>query len=106
MPPRRPTLKKSLRAFERAFADIAALAEALSDRVRVAERGAGRKGKATTKPRRQLHITPKRRAQLKLQGAYMSLMRQLKPAQKLRIKAVKQKRGFEAAIKVARKLVE
>jgi len=35
-------LKKSLRAIERAFADIAELADALSDGVRDAERGAGR----------------------------------------------------------------
>ena len=55
-------------------------------------------------PRRQLKITTKRRAQLKLQGAYMGYMRQLKPAQKLRVKAVKEKRGLEAAIGVARKL--
>ena len=102
MPPR-PTLKKSLRAIERAFADIAALAAALTDRVRVAKRGAGRA--TTAKPRlRKLTISPKRRAQLKLQGRYMGFMRQLKPAQKLRVKAVKEKRGYEAAIRVARRL--
>jgi len=40
-------------------------------------------------------------ARLKLQGAYMGLMRQLKPAQKLRVKAVNEKRGLEAAILMA-----
>jgi hypothetical protein len=104
LPPRRPTLKKSLRAIKRAFGDIESLFEGLAHRVRLAERGAGRKVKATGKPRRQLKITTKRRAQLRLQGAYMGYMRQLKPAQKLRVKAVKAKRGFEAAIRVARKL--
>ena len=99
----RPTLKTSLRAIERAFADIAALAEALTDRVRVAERGTGRA--TTAKPRRKMTITPKRRAQLKLQGAYMGYMRGLKPAQKARVKAVKEKRGFEAAIRVAKKML-
>src|SRR5260221_11898043 len=106
LPPRRPTLKKGLRAIERAFADIAALAHSLSDRVRIAERAAGRKVTATGKPRRKLMITPKRLAQLKLQGAYMGFMRQLKPAQKLRVKVVKEKRGFEAAIRVARSLAK
>jgi hypothetical protein len=101
--PPRPSLEKSLRAIERAFADIAELAEALSDRVRVAERGDGRA--TTAKPRRPLKLTPKRRAQLKLQGKYMGYMRQLKPAQKLRVKAVKENRGFEAAIGVAKKIV-
>ena len=101
MPPR-PSLKKSLRAIERAFADIAALAEALTDRVRGAKRGAGRA--TTAKPRRKLTITPKRRAQRKLHGSYIGHLRHLKPAQKLRVKAVMAKRGFEAAIGVARKM--
>ena len=101
MPPR-PTLKKSLRAIERAFADIAALADALSDRVRVAQSGTGRKPKATNQPRRQLKLTAKRRAQRKLHGSYIGHLRHLKPAQKLRVKAVKEKRGYRAAIKMAR----
>ncbi len=90
MPPR-PTLKKSLRAIERAFADIAALADALTDRVRVAERGAGRA--TTLKRRRKLTITPKRHAQLKLQGAYMGFMRQLGPRQQARVRAVRRSGG-------------
>jgi hypothetical protein len=97
-------LKKSLRAIERAFADIAGIALALTDDLRLAQRGTGRSGKPIAKPRRQVKINPKRRAQLKLQGAYMGYMRQLKPAQKLRVKAVKEKRGFEAAIRVAKKM--
>ena len=32
----------------------------------------------------------------------MGYMRQLRPAQKARVKAVKEKRGFEAATKLAR----
>ena len=103
MPPR-PTLKKSLRAIERAFADIESLFAGLTNRVRVAERGAGRKVAVTGKPRRQPKITAKRRAQLKLQEAYMGFVRQLGPRQKARVKAEKEKRGFEAAIRVARKL--
>jgi hypothetical protein len=106
LPPHRRALKKSLRAIERAFADIAALADALSDRVRVAERGIGRTVKTTATSRRQLRITPQRRAQLKLQGVYMTYVRQLGPRQKARVKAVKAKRGFEAAIRVAKRLVE
>jgi hypothetical protein len=51
-----------------------------------------------------MSISPKRRAQLKLQGAYMGYMRQLGPRQKAKVKAVKEKKGFEAAINEARKL--
>ena len=102
--PPRPSLKKSLRAIERAFADLAALAAGLADRVRVAERGAGRA--TTANPHRKLTITPKRRAQRKLHGSYIGHLRHLKPAQKLRVKAVKEKRGYEAAIRVAKKMGE
>jgi hypothetical protein len=64
--------------------------------------------KSTTskRKRRAVHITPKRRAQLKLQGSYMGFMRQLKPAQKARVKAVKERRGFGAAITIAQRLAK
>jgi hypothetical protein len=108
-------LKKSLRAIERAFADIERSLQQLGKQARKAARGAARNARRSGrksgrwlgvlgKPRRPLKLTPKRRAQLKLQGRYMGYMRQLKPAQKLRVKAVKAKRGFEAAIGVARTL--
>ncbi len=51
-------------------------------------------------------LTSSRRAQFKLQGASMGQIRQLKPAQKKRVKAVKEKRGFEAEIGVATKLAK
>ena len=103
MPPR-PSLTNSLLAIELAFAGIETVIAGLAKRVSAAERGAGRA--TTAKPRRKLTITPKRRAQLKLQGAYMSLMRQLGPRQQARVRAVKEKRGFEAAIRVATKLAK
>ena len=97
--PRHLSLKRHLRAIGRAFADIESTLERLDKRVRQMDRRS-----RTAKPRRPAVLTPKRRAQLKLQGAYMGFMRQLKPAQKARIKAVKAKRGFEAAIKAAKRL--
>jgi len=39
---------------------------------------------------------------LKLQGRYLGYMRQLKLAQKTRVKAVKAKKGIHAAIAAAR----
>jgi len=104
LPPRRTTLRKSLVAIERAFADIESLFAALAERVRAAEREVGRSVETKGKPRRQLKITAKRHAQLKLQGAYMGYMNKLAPRQKARVRAVKEKRGFEAAIRVARKI--
>jgi hypothetical protein len=97
-------LKKSLRAIERAFADLEKSLAQLSKRVRRAGREAVRKSAAAAGKRRTVRITAKRRAQLKLQGAYMGYVRQLKPAQKAKVKATKEKRGFEAAIRVAKRL--
>jgi len=96
---RRSSLKTSLRAIERAFVEIDATLRRLDKRVRNAERASRR-----TNGRRPAKLTPKRRAQLKLQGAYMGYVRQLKPAQKARVKVIKAKRGFEAAIRVARRV--
>jgi hypothetical protein len=94
-------LKKSLRAIERAFAEVETTLKRLDKRVRQVDRRSVVADKLGAS-RRPAKLTPKRRAQLKLQGAYMGYMRQLKPAQKARVKAIKEKRGFEAAIRVAR----
>ena len=79
----------------RAFGEI-------ETRLKRVERKASGVGKAVSRKGSKLRISPKRRAQLKLQGACMGYMGQLKPAQKLRVKAVKERRGYEAAIRVAR----
>jgi len=60
--------------------------------------------KATKPPRRKLRLSPERRRALKLQGSYLGYMRQLKPTQKARVKAVKAKKGIHAAIATARRL--
>jgi hypothetical protein len=101
---RRTSLKKSLRAIERAFTEIEASLNDLAKRVRRAERRAERKVRSVGSAARPITITPKRRAQLKLQGAYMGYMRQLAPRVKAQVKAVKEKKGFEAAIRLARRL--
>ena len=54
--------------------------------------------------RRSLKLSPRRRAGLKLQGAYMGFMRQLGPRQKTRVKALKAAEGFPAAIALAKSL--
>src|SRR5262245_47249549 len=116
---RRRSLKRTLRTIEHAFADLErhfadlakratpAARNAAREAARSARRSEGRTGRyvgVLGKPRHPLKLTPKRRAQLKLQGKYMGYMRQLKPTQKAKVKAVKEKRGFEAAIRLARQL--
>ena len=63
-----------------------------------------RKGPGGSKPRRSLKLSPRRRAALKLQGAYMGFMRQLGPRQKSRVKALKAAKGVAPAIALAKKL--
>ena len=97
--PRRSSLQTHLRIIRRSTRLIARAVTQLASHVRRVERDAIRK---SALPKRKLRISPKRRAQLRLQGAYMGHMRQLTPAQKARVKAVKERRGLEAAIRVAK----
>lgn len=88
-------IRASLVRTERALDRLAPL-------VRAAEKAA-RRGAAPR--RRTLRLSPARRKILKLQGSYMGFMRQLAPKHKARVKALKEKTGFPAAIAMARKLV-
>ena len=54
--------------------------------------------------KRKLKLSPARRRALKLQGSYLGYMRQLKPAQKARVKAVKANGGMRPAIAMARRM--
>jgi len=63
-----------------------------------------RKAPGGATPRRAPTLSPRRRADLKLQGAYMGFMRQLGPRQKARVKALKADKGMPAAIVLAKKL--
>lgn len=56
-------------------------------------------------PRRQRKLTPKDRARLKLQGEYLGLMRHLAKSHHARVKALRAKRGYPPAIKLARRLM-
>jgi len=98
----RAVVKKQLRAIKRAIVGIERSFEGVSKMLRRAERAAARK--TTGRAGRKLRITPKRRAQLKLQGAYMGYMRQLSARQKSRVKSLKEKRGYEAAIRLAKRI--
>ena len=70
--------------------------------VRAASEAAGRVSTAAAKVRRRL--SPKVRALRRQQGEYMGLVRRLKPAEKTRVRAVREKKGLGAAIRAARGL--
>lgn len=102
---RRTNLAKQIRSLRRSARLMDHALAKLAVAVRRVEREAARKtAPPKQRPPRKLRLSPKRRAQLKLQGAYMGFMRPLTPAQKARVKAVKEKRGFEAAVIAARRM--
>jgi hypothetical protein len=65
----------------------------------------GRPARAARKKRtRRINMSPRVRALRKLQGKYMGYVRRLKPAEKARVRALREKQGMEAAIRLARSL--
>ncbi len=84
-------IRLSLRALERGFGKLSgALARSLS------------RAKATAG--KKLRLSPKRRAALRVHGQYLGFMRNLSDAKKAKVKALKVKKGYPAAIALARKL--
>jgi hypothetical protein len=66
-------------------------------------RGTARGNRAPAR-RRRVAISPKVRALRRLQGKYMGYVRRLKPAEKARVRAVREKQGMQAAIRLASSL--
>jgi hypothetical protein len=72
-----------------------------------ARRRRGRPGRAVLKFRksiRQIQMSPRVRALRQLQGKYMGYVRRLKPADKARVRSVREKQDIEAAIRLAKSL--
>jgi hypothetical protein len=57
-----------------------------------------------SRPIRRRKMSPKVRALRRLQGKYMGFVRGLKPAEKARVRAVREKQGMGAAIQLASSL--
>ncbi len=98
----RSSLRSELNAVRTSVRSLQRLLDRLAKRARQLELAAAKN--SAPPPRRKITITPKRRAQLKLQGQYMGYMRQLKPREKARVKAAKAKGGYKAGIRKAREL--
>lgn len=71
---------------------------------RGARRQRGSRKARRTGGRRRLKMSPKVRALRRLQGKYMGYVRRLKVAEKARVRAVREKQGIQAAIKLASSL--
>ena len=92
--------------------EIAALREQLAALEGIDGRGSRRGARRTSRSnraparRRRVAISPKVRALRRLQGKYMGYVRRLKPAEKARVRAVREKQGMLAAIKLASSLAK
>src|SRR6267142_1267389 len=83
------TLRRFLRAVDRSLRRLAPKLQAA---------GNGRANAKADRPARKLKLSPKRRAQLKLQGKYMGYLRNLRPKQKAEVKKLLEKKGMMTAI--------
>ncbi len=87
--------------------EIADLRERLAtlEGIQSGSRGRGsRPAAARPSRRRNVTISPKVRALRRLQGKYMGYVRRLKPAEKARVREVREKQGIQAAISLASSL--
>jgi len=82
--------------------DIGTLMRGLQNAAQQAAKKSAGSGGA---PRRRRALTAKDRARLKLQGEYLGLMRHLPKSHHGRVKALRAKRGYPPAIKLARRLM-
>ncbi len=97
---RRNSVRPPLRAIRRSLTAIIAALEKLAPLLEAATR----RRPETPRRARKLKLSPERRASLKLQGQYMGQLRNLKPRQKTRVKALRAARGIQPAIRLAKRL--
>ncbi len=90
------TLRRSLKAVDRSLRRLAPKLRAV---------GNGHANGKVERPVRKLKLSPKRRAQLKLQGQYIGYVRQLKARERAEVRALLEKKGMRVAIAKARKLM-
>ncbi len=98
--PRRLSVSKDLRAIGRSLESIVSALGRLGPAIEAAAKGSAIP--AARRPRRK--PSRERLAALRLQGQYMGYVRNLKPKQKARVKALRATRGVDAAISLAKKL--
>jgi hypothetical protein len=83
---------------------LAALEQMSAGSARPARRRRAVRRAARKPARRRARMSPKVRALRRLQGKYMGYVRRLKPAEKTRVRSVREKQGMEAAIRLAQSL--
>lgn len=99
-------VEKALRGRDdeiRSLRERLASLERLSSTRGAADRRRGRPSRGPGRPARR-RMSAKTRALRRLQGKYMGLVRGLKPAEKARVRSVREKQGMGGALKLAASL--
>jgi hypothetical protein len=60
----------------------------------------------SSRPARTKRVSPKRRKAMRQQGRYLAAVRPLKPGDRSKVKAIRQEKGFAAAVAEARRLAK
>jgi hypothetical protein len=97
---RRVSVSRELRAIGRALESIVGALGRLGPALKASENSLG--PPAARRPRRK--PSRERLAALKLQGRYMGHIRNLGPRQKAKVKALRESKGIDAAIRLAQQL--
>ena len=93
--------EREIRVLRERLAALEKLAPAGASRTAGGARASRRSGKIRA---RRVRMSPRLRALRKLQGKYMGYVRRLKPAEKSRVRGVREKQGMDAAIRLAQSL--
>ena len=99
---RRRSVSTDILGIRRSLATIARALGRLTPALEAATRNAGNPSRRG----RKLKLSRARRAALKLQGQYMGYLRNLKPKEKARVKALRAVKGVRAAITSAKRPAE
>jgi hypothetical protein len=105
---RQNQVKAVLNGRSKEIADLRERLASLEGMAGSRSRRGGRKATAPTRStkKRRVAISPKVRALRRLQGKYMGYVRRLKPAEKARVRAVREKESMQAAIRLAASLAK
>ncbi len=99
---RRSSISREIRTIRTSLSSID---NALQRLAPVLQRVASAPSGEPARRRPKLRLSPERRAALKLQGQYMGYIRNLKPREKARVKAFRVRKGIQAAISLAKRLM-
>jgi len=97
--PRRRSIRRELQAISRSLASVSRAFARLGPVLEAMARGAN--PALVPRPR---NLSPRRRAELKLQGSYIGHVRKLNLKLRARVKKLREEKGVRAAIRLAKAL--